>query len=97
MAKKYYSMAIIVSVILLTGCIAKDVDFTEQQQRMQRCDQYIEQDRDRCLRGEPVTIEDYKDDFRDYQKSKEIEAEKAKPKVILPIVIELGEDDKKNP
>jgi hypothetical protein len=45
LAKKYYGIGAILCASLLGGCIAKNVDFTEQQQRMQRCDQYIERDR----------------------------------------------------
>lgn len=71
--------------------MAKDVNFSEQQKRMQRCDQYIERDRDLCLRGDHVTIEDYKEDFRDYKKSKQKEADDAKPVLKLPIVVKPTE------
>lgn len=79
-------MAIIlgVSIIILSACVAKDVSYNEQQKRMLRCDQYIERERERCLQGDYVTIEDYKDDYRAYERSKQKEAEKDKPKIIIP-------------
>lgn len=58
---------------------------------MARCDQYIGQGRDMCLRGEPVTIDDFKEDFTDYTKSKAKEAEKAKPKLVFPVVVKPEE------
>jgi len=47
---------------------------SEQQERMMRCDQYIGDQREDCLRGEAVTIDDYKDDLKNYNKSKKQEA-----------------------
>lgn len=66
-------LSVSLAVITLTGCIAKDVEFTEQQKRMQRCDQYVDREREECLKGSPVTIDDYKDDYRAYQRAKERE------------------------
>lgn len=79
-------MAIIlgVSIIILSACVAKDVSYNEQQKRMLRCEQYIERERERCLQGDYVTIEDYKDDYRAYERSKQKEAEKDKSKIIIP-------------
>lgn len=63
----------------LTGCMMPiEGAHSEQQKRMLRCDQYIDEQRETCLRGEAVTIDDFKDDYKDYQKSKKQEAQKAK-------------------
>ncbi|MFT6270296.1 MAG: hypothetical protein ACJAVV_003130 [Alphaproteobacteria bacterium] len=96
-ARKYYAVGVLLSSSLLAGCMAKDITFNDQQKRMQRCDQYIDRDRDLCLRGDHVTIEDYKEDFRDYTKSKQKEADKAKPKLKLPIVVKPVEGEQKKP
>jgi hypothetical protein len=69
------------AIILLSGCVAKDIEFNEQQKRMQRCEQYIDREKERCLQGDHVTIEDYKDDYDAYRKSKEKEAKKAQLKL----------------
>lgn len=78
-----YFVSLIMSMAFLMGCVAKDIEFTEQQKRMQRCEQYIERQREECLQGMPVTIEDYKDDYRAYEKSRAREAEENKP-IIIP-------------
>lgn len=67
----------------LLGCVAKDIEHTEQQKRMQRCDQYVDKQREECLQGMPVTIDDYKDDYRAYKKSRAKEEDENKP-IILP-------------
>lgn len=73
--------------------MAKDITFNEQQKRMQRCDQYIDRERERCFQGDHVTIEDYKDDYADYRKSKEKEANKAQLKLpVLTKPVEKPED-----
>lgn len=74
--EKVAIVLIIVSSFVFTGCIAKDVKYTDQQKRMQRCEQYIDREREQCLRGDYITLEEYKDDFEAYKKSKEKEAEK---------------------
>jgi hypothetical protein len=89
--KKYYGVGLLLCASLLAGCMATDVEFTEQQKRMQRCDQYTDRDRDICLRGYAVTIEEYKQDYKDYRKSKQKEAEEARPKLKLPIVVKPEE------
>jgi hypothetical protein len=73
-----------VSTILLSACMAKDVDYTEQQKRMQRCDQYIEREREKCLQGDYVTIEEYKKDYKAYKKDKQEEA--SKDQLKLPVI-----------
>lgn len=81
------------AAILLSGCMAKDLEFTEQQKRMQRCEQYIDREKERCLQGDHVTIEDYKDDYKEYKKSKEKEATKAKLKLpVIPKPVKKPED-----
>ncbi len=62
---------LILSATMLFSCLSKDVYYTDQQKRMQRCEQYIEASRERCLRGETVTIEDYKQDYREFIKKSE--------------------------
>ncbi len=80
-----------ISHSFLVGCVAKDIEFTEQQKRMQRCDQYVERQREECLQGMPVTIEDYKDDYRSYKKSRAKEADDNKL-IILPQKPKTEED-----
>lgn len=41
---------------------------SEQQQRMARCDQYVDSAREQCLRGDNVTIEDFKKDYKEFEK-----------------------------
>jgi hypothetical protein len=48
--------------------MSKGIEMTEQQKRMQRCDQYIEMAREQCLRGDNVTIEDYKEEYREFER-----------------------------
>ena len=86
-----FSAVILLCATFLSGCIGKDIPYSEQQQRMARCDQYIERERDMCLRGEPVTIDDYNDDFKDYKKSRAKEDEEVKTKLVLPVVIKPEE------
>lgn len=76
-AKKVGVMCAFVFVLLLTGCISKGIEMTEQQQRMARCDQYIEMARDDCLRGENVTIDDYNDEYRVFEKNVREQKERA--------------------
>jgi hypothetical protein len=56
------------ATILMSGCMSKDVAYTDQQKRMMRCDQYIGESREECLRGMAVTIEDYKADWREFER-----------------------------
>nr|WP_136251291.1 hypothetical protein [Ningiella ruwaisensis] len=56
------------ATVVLSGCISKNVEMTENQQRMQRCDQYIDMAREQCLRGENVTIDDYQEEYRAFEK-----------------------------
>ena len=72
------------STLVLSGCLAKDVNYTEQQKRMQRCEQYIERDREKCLQGDYVTIEEYKEDYKAYKKNKQQEA--VKDQLKLPVI-----------
>jgi hypothetical protein len=81
--KRNIPIIIGVSIIMLSACVAKDVSYNEQQKRMQRCEQYIDRERERCFQGDYVTIEDYKEDYRAYERSKQKEAEKDKQKVII--------------
>lgn len=69
----------VLSPIMLTACMTPiEGKHSEQQQRMLRCDQYIGEQRETCLRGDSVTIDDYKADYKNYKKSKAKEAEQAK-------------------
>jgi hypothetical protein len=77
----FKKLMLIATCVGLTACVAKDINLSEQQKRMQRCDQYIDRARDDCLRGETITIDDYKDDFRAYERSRAREAENNKPKI----------------
>jgi hypothetical protein len=61
---------------MLSACMSKDIEMTEQQQRMQRCDQYIESVREDCLRGMNVTIEDYQEEYRAFERSQQTELKK---------------------
>lgn len=81
------------AIVLLSACVAKDIEFNEQQKRMQRCEQYIDREKERCLQGEHVTIEDYKDDYDAYKKSKEKEAKKEQLKLpVTPKPLTKPED-----
>ncbi|MDT0593942.1 hypothetical protein [Glaciecola petra] len=65
--------------LILTACISKEAQYSDQQKRMLRCDQYIGQSRDECLNGMTVTIEDYKQDWREFERDeakREAEANK---------------------
>lgn len=62
--------------LMLSACMSKDIEMTEQQQRMQRCDQYIESVREDCLRGMNVTIEDYQEEYRAFERSQQSELKK---------------------
>lgn len=84
---KIIGLGLLMCSSILTGCIAKDVAFTEQQKRMQRCDKYLDRERDKCLQGEHVRIEDYQDDYKAFKKSERKAAEQKQtklPKVIVP-------------
>jgi hypothetical protein len=86
--KLVFSMGWLLATILLGGCVAKNINFTEQQKeqqrRMQRCDQYIERDRELCLQGEHITIEDYKDDYKDFKKDKQKQEDAQKANEQVP-------------
>jgi hypothetical protein len=56
------------SALVQTGCMSKGIEMTDQQKRMQRCDQYVDMARESCLRGENVTIEDYKEEYRGFER-----------------------------
>ena len=86
--KWLFSAVTLLCAGILSGCMAKDVPYSEQQQRMARCDQYIERERDMCLRGEAVTIEDFNEDFKDYKKSRAEEGEDVSADPVLPVVVE---------
>lgn len=62
------SLCLVATLLSLSGCMSKGIEMTEQQQRMARCDQYIDMAREQCLRGENVTIEDYKKEYRAFEK-----------------------------
>lgn len=86
---KHVILLAVVSPIMLTACMSPiEGKHSEQQQRMLRCDQYIGEQRESCLRGDSVTIDDYKDDYKNYKKSKAKEAEQAKQEAqaIKPII-----------
>ncbi|WP_395339704.1 hypothetical protein PN836_015140 [Ningiella sp. W23] len=55
------------ATVMLSACMTKGLEMTEQQQRMARCDQYIGMARDDCLNGVNVTIDDYKDEYREFE------------------------------
>lgn len=82
--KHYTSVLLVICMSMLLGCVAKDVALNEQQKRMLRCDQYNDRDRELCLQGMHVTIEDYKDDYKNFKKSKQEEADKDKKKIDIP-------------
>jgi membrane protein involved in colicin uptake len=65
----------VLAVLSLNACISKDVEMTEQQKRMQRCDQYVDMAREQCLQGMNVTIQDYQEEFRNFEKSQQAELE----------------------
>lgn len=65
---RFSTLFICLSTIGLTACMSKDIEMTEQQKRMQRCDQYVDMARESCLRGENVTIEDYKEEYRGFER-----------------------------
>lgn len=71
---------LIIALATLSGCMSKGVEMTEQQQRMARCDQYVGMSRDDCQRGENVTIEDYKDEYKEFERdvNNKMKAETAK-------------------
>lgn len=73
-----------IGMFLLSACMAKNLELNEQQERMRRCDQYIDQQHEACLRGEPVTIKDFNDDYKDYIKSRK-EEENEGTVVIKPL------------
>ncbi len=51
----------------MSGCLNSDYAHSESQLRMQRCEQYVGMNKNRCLNGELVTIEEYKEDLEEYQ------------------------------
>lgn len=71
-----------ITAICISGCMTPQTGpRTEQQKRMVRCDQYIDEQRDACLRGEAVTIDDYKEDLKNYKKSRKKESAEGTPSV----------------
>jgi hypothetical protein len=62
------SLLLAISALGLSACMSKGIEMTEQQKRMQRCDQYIDMAREQCLRGDNVTIEDYREEYREFEK-----------------------------
>ncbi|MEM0910554.1 MAG: hypothetical protein AAGJ37_06235 [Pseudomonadota bacterium] len=58
-------------VLLSSGCINSDHVHSEYQIRMQRCEQYVGSAKERCLNGELITIEEYKDGVKDYKRKTE--------------------------
>jgi membrane protein involved in colicin uptake len=70
----------ITALLSLSGCMSKGIEMTEQQQRMARCDQYVGMSREDCQRGENVTIEDYKDEYKEFERdvNDKMKAETAK-------------------
>lgn len=85
--KKLSVVVVLGMSCLVSACLSPTAGkHSEQQERMLRCDQYIGDQRETCLQGEAVTIDDYKEDFKNYQKSKAQEAkdaEKAKQKLDI--------------
>lgn len=77
---------------MLAGCVAKDLKLTEQQKRMQRCEQYIDRQQEECLQGGHVTIDDYNDDYNAFIKAKEREKKNNTP----PITIQKPQSDSQN-
>jgi len=67
--KFYISTASVLTTLLLSGCMSSEAGYSEQQKRMLRCDQYLGETREECLRGMAVTIEDYKTDWREFERS----------------------------
>ena len=59
------------SVVMLSACMSSESGYSEQQKRMLRCDQYVGETRDECLRGVAVTVEDYKDDYREFERTEQ--------------------------
>lgn len=97
MRKKWFVVSLMLSSVLSYGCMSKEVVTNEQQKRMQRCEQYTDRDREDCLRGEHVTIEDYKDDYKDFKKEQQKVNSKDKQKLILatpPVVSEKETENK---
>ena len=99
MQNKLTAKAFMVSALCigLSACVAKDVAWTEQQQRLQTCEQYVDRKRDDCLRGDFVTIQDYKDEYKRYEKSlarEEKQKKEALPKIEIPkpVVVEVKEE-----
>lgn len=62
---------VVIVVLFTSGCINSDYVNSESQVRMQRCEQYIGMNKERCLNGELVTIEEYKEDLQDFQQKTE--------------------------
>lgn len=81
--KSQVSIAILLSAsaVLMSGCISKEVGYSDQQKRMMRCDQYIGDTKADCLRGIAVTIEDYKADWREFERDKKKKREDAAIKI----------------
>lgn len=78
----------------LLGCMSKEVGYSDQQKRMVRCDQYIGNDREECLRGMAVTIEDYKADYREFERDEQKKRDAADKKQLeqinksIPVVVD---------
>lgn len=55
-------------ILFLNGCLMPiKGKHSERQLRMIRCEQYIGEQRDKCMNGEPVNIREYKEDVQDYK------------------------------
>ncbi|MGQ8364480.1 hypothetical protein [Glaciecola sp. 1036] len=78
------SVLLVIGVALLSGCMSKEAVNNDHQMRMQRCEQYIGDAREKCLQGENVTIEDYKEDLKEFKKQEHSEEEQVNP-VTKPI------------
>ena len=63
------ALLVVFSCFYLSACISDQKVSSEQQARMQRCDQYIDKARDDCLSGMPVTIKDYKTDYKEFERT----------------------------
>jgi hypothetical protein len=62
------TLIFVLSFFGLSACMSKGIEMTDQQQRMARCDQYVDMARDKCLRGENVTFNDYREEYKDFEK-----------------------------
>ncbi|MFC3122904.1 hypothetical protein [Agaribacter flavus] len=83
LVKTHANKLVIVSMCILglQACMSKEAVNNEHQLRMQRCEQYVGMAQINCLKGQNVTIDEYKDDYREFKKDqKQKEADEA-PKI----------------